>query len=213
MFDQQPGIFFRLFHFDQGEFPFQFPAFQDKFQRSGSEFFQQLFFIIQLTFFQRFVSTVVPDFHLACTIIAFRYMAFKIFVVIRVILHHHGQAFIIGVQRRTFGYSPALEYPIHLQPEIVVQAAGSMSLNNKDQLAFTAFAAAFRLCSLLKFSFLIIVFQCFHEVVVLRLRDCRLAFNCAIRSTTLPLSGAAVFFAFTVLPFAFWLMILSKALA
>ncbi|MNP00840.1 hypothetical protein D3C76_926370 [compost metagenome] len=76
---------------------------------------------------------------------AFGDMAFEVGVVQRVVLHVHGQAAHLGVQRRPFGDGPAFQRAIELQAEVVVQVAGIVLLDAELQrvgpLATAALAA------------------------------------------------------------------------
>ena len=49
------------------------------------------------------------------------------------ILHVHGKALFVGIERRPLGHGPGLEDPIAFEPEIVVQAPRGMLLDHEEQ--------------------------------------------------------------------------------
>ena len=52
------------------------------------------------------------------------------------IFHLHGQAFVGGIERWSFGNGPGFEHAIHLQAKVVMQARGAMFLHYKAMLRF-----------------------------------------------------------------------------
>ncbi|MNH07305.1 hypothetical protein D3C79_666960 [compost metagenome] len=92
-----------------------------------------------------FPDAAIPDDHIACTVMAFGDMAFEVGVVQRVVLHVHGQAAHLGVQRRPFGDGPAFQRAIEFQAKVVMQVAGIVLLDAELQcvgpLATAALAA------------------------------------------------------------------------
>src|SRR6478736_3083053 len=58
------------------------------------------------------------------------------------IFRRHGQPLFASIERRTFRYSPGLQYAVAFKPEIEVQTPGGVLLDDKEQRA----AASYRYC-------------------------------------------------------------------
>src|SRR5258707_14478468 len=83
----------------------------------------------------RMVCARIPDDTCPCAMVALGDGPFKSSIFKRMILHHDGQAFVPGIQRRTFGDRPALERAIELQSKIVMEPGRRMLLNDKTKSA------------------------------------------------------------------------------
>jgi hypothetical protein len=53
-----------------------------------------------------------------------------------VVLHHDGQPLVRRVQGRPLGHGPGLEDAVHLQAEVVVEAARGVLLDDEGEGAF-----------------------------------------------------------------------------
>ena len=81
------------------------------------------------------VDAAIPDDDLAGAVLAFRDHAFERAVVVRVILGHHRQAFVVAVQRRSFRHCPGLQHAVAFEPEVVMQPSRRMLLHDEKQQA------------------------------------------------------------------------------
>jgi hypothetical protein len=61
----------------------------------------------------------------------FRNGAFEIAVVERVVFHLHRQPLVVRIERGPFCHGPGLEDAVEFQPEVIMQTAGIMFLNDK----------------------------------------------------------------------------------
>jgi hypothetical protein len=64
-----------------------------------------------------------------------RNYALEVTVFQRVILDVHRQTFVVGIEARALGYSPAQQHAVEFQPEIVVEPARRMFLDDECKLA------------------------------------------------------------------------------
>ena len=78
----------------------------------------------------RFPAAAIPDDHRAAAILALRDRALELTVLEGMILHVHRKALLARDQARTARHRPALQHAVQLQPEIVVQAPGSVFLDD-----------------------------------------------------------------------------------
>jgi hypothetical protein len=78
------------------------------------------------------IFTFIPDFDLAGAVQAFGNVSFEIYVTHRMIIYLNGQSSNTGLRRRAFGHGPTLQYALHFQPEIIVQATGMVFLDDKS---------------------------------------------------------------------------------
>src|SRR5690606_36274947 len=90
-----------------------------------------LFRVVRFAY--RLVKSFVPFVYQACSVIAFRNDSFEILVIKRMVLHHHGQAFIGRIERGTLGHGPAFQNALHLNTEVVVKSCRMMTLYLKAQ--------------------------------------------------------------------------------
>src|SRR5690606_9456343 len=79
----------------------------------------------------RLPAAVIPDHHLASTILAFRNRAFEFAVSQRMIFHLDGHAFDGRVEAGAFGDGPTLEGALEFQPKVVMQPPRPMLLNDE----------------------------------------------------------------------------------
>src|SRR5207249_498259 len=59
-----------------------------------------------------------------------------------VVLGHHRQALVLGVEARALGDRPALEHALHLETEVVVQARGRVLLDHEGASLLLLFLAS-----------------------------------------------------------------------
>ena len=140
--DQQPGrLFFALaFHAHQHPVAVHFMAVQSKFQVAGC---QRLARVRRGRL--RLPGALVPDNHLAGAILLFRNGALEARIRDRVILDLHRHALVLAVVAGAFRHGPAFHGAVEFQPEIVMQAAGPVFLDDEGQLLAFGFVAAGRL--------------------------------------------------------------------
>src|SRR5687767_1785886 len=92
--------------------------------------------------FKRLISSLIPNDHCACAIVALRDDAFKILVIVRVILYMHSQTFICRIKGRSFWHRPGLKHALKLQPEVIMQSRSIMFLNNESEFFTGCFATS-----------------------------------------------------------------------
>ncbi len=85
------------------------------------------------------VDAAIPDDHFACAVLSGRDHALERAVVVGMILHVHGEALFAGIERRSLGNRPGLEHTVAFEPEVVVQPAGRMLLDDEQQRPATPF--------------------------------------------------------------------------
>jgi hypothetical protein len=76
----------------------------------------------------------IPEHHCAAAVFAFRDRAFEIPVVERMVLDLHRQSLVAGIAGRTFGDSPGFEYPVELEPQVIVQTGRSVLLDDEARI-------------------------------------------------------------------------------
>src|SRR3984893_10912870 len=79
----------------------------------------------------RLPSATIPDDHRAGTIFALRNIALKIEVFDRVVLGANRKPLFTGRQAWAFGDSPTFQDPVNLEPQIVMQPARRVFLNDE----------------------------------------------------------------------------------
>src|ERR1700730_10848741 len=79
----------------------------------------------------RLPSATIPDNHRAGTIFALRNIALKIEVFDRVVLGANRKPLFTGRQAWAFGDSPTFQDPVNLEPQIVMQPARRVFLNDE----------------------------------------------------------------------------------
>src|SRR5262245_40794264 len=73
----------------------------------------------------------IPDHDGAAPIFSLRDGAFELVVFDRMIFHLDGQPLLAGYEARTAGHRPALHHTVELEPQIVMQAARSVLLDDE----------------------------------------------------------------------------------
>ena len=74
----------------------------------------------------------VPDDHVAGAVLAVRDMALELRVLERVVLGVHREPLLVRIEARAARHRPALEHAVELEPQVVVQATRSMTLDHED---------------------------------------------------------------------------------
>src|SRR5581483_3714326 len=80
---------------------------------------------------ERLPGSRVPHHHGAGAVVARRDDAFEQQVVHGMVLGHHGEALVGGIERRSLGHRPRLQHAFHLQAKIVVQMRRLMLLHHE----------------------------------------------------------------------------------
>ena len=76
-------------------------------------------------------GAAVPDDHVAPAVLAARDDALEVGVLQRVVLDVHSELAGGGVERRAAGNGPAGQHAVDLEPEVVVQPAGAVALDDE----------------------------------------------------------------------------------
>ena len=76
----------------------------------------------------------VPELHGPAAILGFWNRAFEIAIIERMIFNFHRQALIVRIERRPLGNRPGFENAAELQPEIIMQPARCVLLDDKPPL-------------------------------------------------------------------------------
>ena len=82
----------------------------------------------------RLVGAVVPDQHLAATVLAFGDLALEVDVVEGVVLDVDGEVVPLGVGRDAAGHRPGDQDAVALEAEVPMQAAGVVLLDDEARL-------------------------------------------------------------------------------
>src|SRR6185312_1193725 len=82
----------------------------------------------------RMPGAAIPHHHGARSVLARRNDAFEAAVFERMVFDVHRQPLVVRVEARTFGHRPAQQHTVQLEPEVVVQMAGRMLLDDEAQL-------------------------------------------------------------------------------
>ena len=104
------------------------------------------------------IKAPVPDDHPSRTVIALRDNPLEIFIIERVVFHHHGQPFYGRIQRDALRDRPALQHPLHLEPEIVMEGTGRVLLDDKNEAFPPATKRRLRFRGLPEFPFEAMIF-------------------------------------------------------
>src|SRR5215471_6954542 len=75
----------------------------------------------------------IPQLHCATTVLSLGDISFEIPVVERVILHLDREALVVWIEGWAFCHRPGLKDAVEFEAQIVMQATGSMFLNNEAQ--------------------------------------------------------------------------------
>jgi len=78
-------------------------------------------------------DTAVPDQHRPRTVLLGRDDAFEFRIFQRMIFDMHGEAFLARIEAGPFRHGPALQCPVELEPEIIMQARRGMFLHDIDR--------------------------------------------------------------------------------
>ena len=89
------------------------------------------------------IEAPVPDDHAARTITAFRDDTLEILVLKRVVFDHDSQPLQRGIERGPPRHGPALEHPVELEPEIIVQGPGRVLMDDKHKSALPSLKSRF----------------------------------------------------------------------
>src|SRR5438445_3990852 len=95
----------------------------------------------------RLVCALVPDHHRSRAILPFRNHTFEVGIFERMVLCPDSQPLICRIHGRPFRHRPGYQDSVNRQPEIIVQAAGVVFLNDKDMPADSTPDASYRLRS------------------------------------------------------------------
>ena len=79
----------------------------------------------------RLPVAAVPEHDRAAAILAFGNRAFEVTIVQRVVFHLHGQALVLGIERRSLGHSPGLEDAVEFEAQVIMEPRGVMFLDDK----------------------------------------------------------------------------------
>ena len=82
--------------------------------------------------FKRLPDPAIPHDNGAGPVVALGNDAFEVAVLERVVLDFDGQALVRRVGGRSFGNGPGFEHPVHLQPQIPVQARRIVHMHNQQ---------------------------------------------------------------------------------
>src|SRR6185436_13619706 len=140
---------------------------------------------------------LVPDLHLARAVVPFRNHALELRVVERMVFDVLREALDAGVGARLVGNRPALQRAVEFQPEVVVQAARGVLLDDVAQFIRIAPLSAARLLRVPEVALLPVLRQSHarREARSGCLVLCRLCLSSETRSmTSADLRGAAVSF-------------------
>ena len=126
--DQQPLLFAaRRATADEREVPGQLLTDQIEAQVAGGDGCQR----IGVRVVGQLPRSPVPDDDVAAAVLAARDDSLEVEVLERMVLDVHRQPLCIGVERRALRDGPAEQHAGGLEPEVVVQAAGSMALHDE----------------------------------------------------------------------------------
>ncbi len=81
------------------------------------------------------IPPTIPDDHRAGAVVARRNDPLEIGVLDGVVFHVHRQALLLGPNGRALGHGPALEDPVHLEAQIVVEIPGRVLVDDEETLA------------------------------------------------------------------------------
>ena len=107
----------------------------------------------------RRIRPLIPYNHFAAAVLAFWDRAFELAVFEWMIFDLHRQAFIAGIERRTFGNSPGLQYTVDFETQVVVKVGRGVFLHHKCTIAAVVSFAAGRFRSFFEIALLLIFVQ------------------------------------------------------
>src|SRR5579885_1015822 len=84
------------------------------------------------------IRTAVPDFDCAGSVFPLWDCAFKTGELKRVILHLNGQPFFSLLLRQPLGHGPAFQHPSPFKPEVIVQSARFVFLDDEASWAWAS---------------------------------------------------------------------------
>ncbi|KAG1251901.1 hypothetical protein G6F68_012041 [Rhizopus microsporus] len=132
--DQQPCrllVGFLALHADQRPAALHFRALQLEFQVPVA--------VALARIADRHPAALVPDDDLAGAVPALGYLAFELGVREGMIFHLHGHALDGGIVAGALGHRPALHRAVQLQPEVIMQPAGPVLLDDEGAGRFSRF--------------------------------------------------------------------------
>src|SRR5262249_27971322 len=107
------------------EFPMQFLPVERKFDLATLQL------MLHGHSIQQVECAAIPYHHRASSIMTVGDHSLKAGVFDRMILCHHSEPLVRWIERRSFGNRPAQQHSIALQPEVIVEARGSVLLYNE----------------------------------------------------------------------------------
>src|SRR5271167_3187658 len=84
------------------------------------------------------VDATVPHDYLAGAIVALGNDALEISVLDRMVLDHHGEPLVGGIERRSLRHRPRAQHALHLETEVVMEPGGRVLLHDKHSSGPTA---------------------------------------------------------------------------
>src|SRR5262249_5538917 len=84
---------------------------------------------------RRAIPAAVPHDHRTRPVVAGGDHALEIGVLHGMVLDVHGQPSLLGMHRRPLGHRPALQHAVHLEAEVIVEAAGRVLLHDEEASA------------------------------------------------------------------------------
>src|SRR5439155_22794031 len=81
--------------------------------------------------FEGHPHAAVPHDHRPRAVVAFRDDPLEVAVLDGVILDVDGEPFVGGVARRPLGHGPRLQYSVHLEPQVEMEAGGGMLVDDE----------------------------------------------------------------------------------
>src|SRR5262249_29710560 len=94
---------------------------------------------------EELVAATVPDLDRPGAVLALRDLPFETCVLQRMVLDVDGEMLLARLERHTLGNRPRRERSVALEPEVVVEPAGVVPLDDEDRLPCAAAAALERL--------------------------------------------------------------------
>ena len=82
------------------------------------------------------VRPPIPDLDGSGPVLAFRDLALELRIFDRVVLDVHGEVLLTRLERDALGDGPARQGAVALEPEVVVEAARVVALDDEDRLAW-----------------------------------------------------------------------------
>jgi hypothetical protein len=122
--NEQPLLILPL-HAHEMKLPAKFFATKD------NAAFPRLNLLDEVSRCNKLIVSTVPNHDIAGPVIALGNMPDEMQILDRMVLHPHGEAFLSGIERRTFGDRPRLEYSSSFDPEVVMETRGVVLVDDK----------------------------------------------------------------------------------